>query len=625
MADNSKKDKLLEEGQKLVARGQFDKAAKVYEQLVALEPSAINQRQKLAEILIKAGRSADARKEFEAIGSHFSNNGFYLKAIAVYKQLQKFFPTDIAISLTLARLNEKHGLTANALSEYKQVYDYYEKDGNVPEALLILDKMQNVDPQNITIKIKLAEACFQCGKKEDTYTIFSRAASLLQERGDSAGVSKLNARILELFPDKSEFMLELFAGQVMSGNAAGAVNGLQGILRGNPNNRRAWDTIIEAFRRLDQPQKVKVAYKHYIKMLPDESAAMAGLMFCSVAERDVTGTLELLNLYEKNLLSAGMLADLEKLYRALIEIDPVNVNVLEGLIRVVKAAGNESEVNLLSDRLGSLSRVSGKSAPEPIFQASEPTLQNYADFRSPAETVAPVSFELRSDGADVLSSVEPDAVLTDFSAFEAEEELLEAEELTLPLDDDIEIELDIDDDSVFGSPDKEVVGEILDNNDWMDSVSELFDKITTAPSGVKYGSEMETSDARSHYDLGLAFKEMGLYDEAINEFRKASSDSDRRMACLIMQGACLRERGEYDTAINMLNTLLKPGLSLEDSSAAKYELALAYDAVGNTDESTRLLSEIDFINHDFRDVSSRLNASNSDNPLDFSDDDLNNF
>lgn len=626
MADSSKKDKLIEEGQKFVVRGQFDKAAKVYEQLVALEPSAINQRQKLAEILIKAGRSADARKEFESIGSHFSNNGFYLKAIAVYKQLQKLFPADITISLTLARLNEKHGLTANALSEYKQVYDYYEKEGNVSEALLILDKMQIVDPQNITVKIKLAEASFQCGKKEDAYTLFAKVASLLQERGDYAGVAKLNARVQELFPNKLDFMLELLAGQVASGNAAGALNGLQGILHSNPHNSRAWDIIIEAYKRLNQPQKVKVAYQHYHKMLPDEPAAMAGLILCSVAERDVKGTLELLEYYEKPLISAGLLGDLENSYRALDEIDPININVLEGLIRVVQAAGNDREAVVLSDKLESLAKVSRKNHHEPAILHPDADISADTAFISAIETDSPVLPETLPDPPGVSASVDSSIDFPDFSMPVTEEMALEpADPAVLKEDDDIEIELDIDDDSEFGVQTEEIVGDMLNNDDWMDSVGELFDKITTAPSGVKYGNEMETSDAQSHFDLGLAFKEMGLLDEAINEFRKASSDSGRRMPCLIMQGACLRERGEYDTAINMLNTLLKSGLSLEDSSAAKYELALAYDAVGNTDESTRLLNEIDFINHDFRDVSSRLHASNRNNTLDFSDDDLNNF
>ncbi|MFH1026705.1 MAG: tetratricopeptide repeat protein, partial [Pseudomonadota bacterium] len=284
MAVSSKKDKLIEEAQKLVLRGQLDKAVKIYEQVMALEPSAINLRQKLAELLIKAGRIDDARKEFETIGRHFSKNGFYLKAIAVYKQLQKLFPADYLISLTLAELNEKHGLTANALSEYKLVFDYYEKFGNSSEALKILDKMQAVDPGNVPIKIKLAEAYYQNNKKDESYALFSKTASILQERGENATLSKLNTRIQQLFPEKTGFVLEVFSEQIANGNAASIMNGLQGHLRSHPNDKRAWDLIVEAYRQLDQPQKIRAAYQHYFKFFPTDPVPMAGIISCHAAE-----------------------------------------------------------------------------------------------------------------------------------------------------------------------------------------------------------------------------------------------------------------------------------------------------------------------------------------------------
>ncbi len=625
MAVISKKDKLIEEAQKLITRGQFDKAAKSYEQVLSLEPSAINHRQKLAELLIKAGRFEDARKEFETIGKHFSNNGFYLKAIAVYKQLQKLFPSDISISLTLAGLNEKHGLTANALSEYKLVYDYFEKNGPPVEALKILDKMQVADPQNVTVKIKLAEAYFQNGKKDDAYALFVKTAGLLIDRGDSAGVSKLSARVIQLLPKKSDFMLEVLTAQVMSGNTVKAVNALQGLLRNNPGDKRLWDLIVEAYKRTDQPQRVKLAYQHYHKMLPAEPAPKLGLMFCCAAERDVKGALDLLELHEKSLISAGLLVEMEKLYRTLDEIDPINVKVLEGLIRVVKAAGDERAVTVFSDKLNSISRISAQEPLEPDLVESGPGLYEDAGFFSESGTDSSFSSEFQQGQIEAFNKDDTGLSLLNETATEVESDIVELDDLSQFAEEDIEIELDIDDDSeaVFSS--ENIVGDVLDNNGWLDSVGDLFDTIATAPSGVRYGSEMESSDAQSHFDLGLAFKEMGLFDEAINEFRKASSDSARRMACLIMQGACLRERGEFDTAINMLNTLLKPGLSSDDSCAIKYELVLTYESSGNTEEATRLLNEIDSDNPHFRDVSSRLNAANVENALDFSDDDFKNF
>ncbi|MBV5341347.1 MAG: tetratricopeptide repeat protein [Deltaproteobacteria bacterium] len=588
MADSSKKDKLIENAQKFVLRGQFDKAAKVYEQILNLEPAAVNLRQKLAELLIKSGCIDDARKELETIGKHFSKNGFYLKAIAVYKQLQKLFPADISLSLMLAKLNEKHGLVANALSEYKLVYEFHEKTGNISEALGILACMQNVDPQNIPIKIKLAEAYFQQGKKDESYALFTKTISLLLERSDNTTLSKVCGRIQQLFPDKPDFMLEVFAGQIDQGNAVTAINGLQNLLRSNPNIKRAWDLIVMAYQSLEQSQRVKIAYQHYLKFFPTEPAAMLGLISSVTEEHNLKGALELLDQYEAPLISAGFLQQLEQAYHSLDKIDPINVRVLEGLIRLADATGNEDELSSLSSKLQSLRSVSGRVQNDFPFSGEKPSEQ------AQIPVFAPTEDEPADTAVDPLQHS----------------------------DEEIEIEIDID--SPFGSLDQEIATAPLEGN-WLDSVSDLFDSITTAPSGVKFSSEMESSDAQSHFDLGQAFKEMGLYDEAINEFRQASLDASRRVECMIMQCACLRERGEVENAITMLRALLKPGLSVVESCAVKYELATGYEAAGKTEEANILLNEINIANPGFRDISSRLNEANHPDSLDFSDDDLNEF
>jgi tetratricopeptide (TPR) repeat protein len=588
MADSSKKEKLIENAQKFVLRGQFDKAAKAYEQILTLEPAAVNLRQKLAELLIKSGLYDDARKELETIGKHFSKNGFYLKAIAVYKQLQKLFPADISLSLMLAKLNEKHGLVANALSEYKLVYEFHEKAGNISEALGILACMQNVDPQNIPIKIKLAEAYAQQGKKDESYALFTKTVSLLLEKSDNAALSKVCGRIQQLFPDKPDFMLEVLAGQIDQGNAATAIIGLQNLLRSNPNIKRAWDLIVMAYQSLEQPQRVKIAYQHYLKFFPTEPAAILGLISSVTEEQNLKGALELLEQYEAPLISAGFLQQLEQAYHSLDKIDPINIRVLEGLIRLANATGNEDELSSLTSKLQSLCSVSGRVENDSPFSSKKPSEQAHIPVFAPPEA------ESSDTAVDTIPHPE----------------------------EDIEIEIDID--SPFGLLDQETAAATLEDS-WLDSVGDLFDFITTAPRGVKFGHEMESSDAQTHFDLGQAFKEMGLYDEAINEFRQASLDASRRVECLIMQCACLRERGEVEKAITMLRALLKPGLSEVESCAVKYELATGYEAAGKTEEANILLNEINIANPAFRDISSCLDEANHPDSLDFSDDDLEEF
>lgn len=623
MAVISKKDKLIEESQKFALRGQFDKAAKAYEQILALEPAAVNLRQKLAELLIKCGRNDEARKELETIGKYFSKNGFYLKAIAVNKQLQKLFPADISLSMTLAELNEKHGLIANSLSEYKRIYEFHEKAGNIPEALSILNRMQNVDPQNIPIKIKLAEAYVQRGKKEESYAVFAKTAYLLLERSDNATFSNLCDRVQQLFPEKPDFMLEVLSEQISQGNIATAMDSLQSFLRSNPNKKRAWDLIVHAYQLLEQPQRVKIAYQHYLKFFPAEPVAMLGLILSVTAEQNLAVALKLLDQYEAPLTSAGFLQQLEQVYHSLDKIDPLNTKVLEGLIRVATATGNESEVRSLTSKLQSLHNFSGGVQNDSTGPESPPVLFDEQPLGTLESSDSPFFGERFSE----------QTTIPDFGVSKSErspETVSDAERLDSDNDtfqqpeEEIEIDIEIDVDSPFGSLDQEINTASVHDN-WLDSVGVLFDTIDTAPRGVKFGNEMEGSDAQSHFDLGQAFKEMGLYDEAINEFRQASQDASLRVECLIMQCACLRERGELEKAIAMLLALLKPGLSKEESCAVKYELATGYEAAGKIEEANILLNEINDTNPGFRDINSRLNAANHSDPLVFSDEDLKDF
>lgn len=622
MSAGSKKDRLIEEAQKHVLKGQFDKAVKLYEQIMSLDPSAINLRQKYAELMIKAGRVDDARKEFETIGKYFSGNGFYLKAIAVYKQLQKLFPADLSISLTLAELNEKHGLTANALAEYKLVCDSYEKSGNIPEYLKVLDKMQNVEPGNVPIKIKLAEAYSQNSRKNEAYSLFVRSAVMLQERGDIATLSRLAARVQQLFPEKTDYMIEVITEQVTNGNAACAVNSLQTLLRSNPNDKRVWDLTVETYRRIQQPQKVKLAYQHYLKLFPNDPVPMLGHISCASDEGNLTDAIELLDRFENTIISAGLADELNHIYQSLANIDPINVRLIEGMIGLARATNRESDVFSLSSKLQSLKPLSDMQSEAPPQDGPAPDFKDEVSdfsFEETGETFTATGLNL----PDFANVTEAETTVEAETAVASPQDEQRSQP-DFPDDLEIEIELDIDENpEELIEPAGGDKGSADDN--WLDSVGGLFDSISTSPRGVRFGDEMDSADTQSHFDLGLAFREMGLYDEAINEFRQAAQDSSRRLACLTMQGACLRDRGEHDTAINVLSSLLKPGLGLEESSMVKYELALTYESYGDTAKATQYLNEIVEANPGFRDVTSRLNAANLEVSLDFSDEELKNF
>jgi tetratricopeptide (TPR) repeat protein len=218
-----------------------------------------------------------------------------------------------------------------------------------------------------------------------------------------------------------------------------------------------------------------------------------------------------------------------------------------------------------------------------------------------------VSFvHLETDASAVDEQAAPDDEVETSAVESAEEEF--------------EIEVDIEGGAVVPTEEPPVAAP---EADWLAEVGNMLDKIGTKAGKVKFGAGLDGSDAQSHYDLGMAFLEMGLYDESFKEFRQASADTDRRFECFVFQGVCLREKGDLANAEMILRALLNPELAAENMCAVKYELALTCEAGGKPEEYVALLTEIDKEDRTFRDVRSRLDsASGNKDAFDFSDDDF---
>lgn len=607
-----KKEKLIDEAQKLVLRGQFEKAIKLYEQALALDSSALNLHQKLAELYVKTGRSANARTEFETIGASYAANGFYLKAIAVYKQIQKLFPEDPSVTLTLASLNEKHGLYGNALIEYKRVYDHYDKLQQVSDAISILEKMLSVDSKNINILFKLADTLFRQGMPDQAYHQFQQLAQVLIEREDVDGFVRLAARIVNLYPERDAFVPEVLSHYLETGDAVRVLRVLQALLKLNPRDGRLWELLTDCFKKQDNQQKLKAAYERFLVYCPESLTAKIGLITLAADQEDSATALTLLDSHEQALIDAGQSESLEHVYKTLVKGDPINLALLNRLKRFYHLTGkNKGEVGSLESTIQSLQLVEdGLQEPCEIKVAEFPDEVPGSELGTTPELL-PLSTEtsetvtVSSQNGVAVSSEPEDVSPGTFGVGE------------------FEIEFEIDDVSDDGSANvaRDVSGEV-----WLASIEEMFDAVATNPRGVRFADGPDSADAQSHYDLGLAFKEMGMFDDAISEFRLASADPIRKIRCLLLQGVCLREKGQLDTSENLLTVLLNPDLTVDELCAIKYELALTLELQGHHERATALLAEVQKANSHFRDVQERLTATTqSERQLPFSDEDIDGF
>jgi len=93
-------------------------------------------------------------------------------------------------------------------------------------------------------------------------------------------------------------------------------------------------------------------------------------------------------------------------------------------------------------------------------------------------------------------------------------------------------------------------------------------------------------DAEMHYHLGIAYKEMELFDYAISEFELASSSPSMQFDCYIMLGNCYMEKGDFNRSIEFykMSSAIQ-GLSNEKLARLHFNLGLAYEANGMVSEA----------------------------------------
>jgi pilus assembly protein FimV len=120
-------------------------------------------------------------------------------------------------------------------------------------------------------------------------------------------------------------------------------------------------------------------------------------------------------------------------------------------------------------------------------------------------------------------------------------------------------------------------------------------------------------DPETHYNLGIAFREMGLLDEAIGELQKTCQAVDRGhpfpqvMQTYTWLAQCFLDKGVPEAAIRWyLKALESPGIDGETSTALHYELASAYETAGNKQAALKHFLEVYGRNIDYRDVAERI-------------------
>src|SRR5438067_2206265 len=156
-------------------------------------------------------------------------------------------------------------------------------------------------------------------------------------------------------------------------------------------------------------------------------------------------------------------------------------------------------------------------------------------------------------------------------------------------------------------PERDTRMKVADEEPTSDEEQDFQDMLQRFKQGID--ENIDEADFQAHYDLGVAFKEMGLLDEAIAELQKALRAPEGKLRSSEALGVCFVEKGAFVVAESILRRALDlPASGDQERLGILYWLARALEEQGKRVEARDLYGRVFAVDIRFKDVGARAKA-----------------
>ncbi|MDQ3296882.1 MAG: tetratricopeptide repeat protein [Myxococcota bacterium] len=275
----------MDAARKFVDKGQIDKAVKEYLRIVHEDPKDVRVWLKIGDLYARKGSKQDAIETYVKVARFYHEQAFFLKAIAVYKQILKLDPRLVNVILKLAEIYRQIGSMAEAMQHFESVAAHFHREGNTKEALATVRKLVDLDPENIATRIKLAELYSKEGIVEEAANEFSLACEQLRRQNRQDDFIKVAERLLWHKPDNHALNRELADLYLRRNDPRRALQKLQACFKADPRDVETLGLLAQAFQGLDQKAKTVSVLKELARIhIENKHRDKAGNVYRKILE-----------------------------------------------------------------------------------------------------------------------------------------------------------------------------------------------------------------------------------------------------------------------------------------------------------------------------------------------------
>ena len=576
-----------------MTKNKLDEAIQLYEKALSLNPEDPVTMNEIAEAYKKKGDLNNAKKYLWDALEAYKNLEYYPNAIAIAKKLLNLGEDELEIMEIMADLYSKQGLIGDAISAYYGLAEKFMKEKDIDGVLTTYKKIVELTPKKADIRLKLADIFVSQGKIDEAIEQYLEVEKIYREQGRVEDADQIKMKIAELKgevveeaptpapeAEKEEFVFEQAKPVFEESKETAPVEEAEPLIEEEVAESTE-EELVSAIEGEDtipgvpQPETVSV-----------EKAVSDWMDWVTLAElyesvQSIDDAVEYYTKAADYFFETGDYEKAEELYAKVSKLKPFELRPIQKLIQIALKTNDKSKAveAYISLHICLKKRGAEEEAQKALEKAlaidpHHPALQEYFPELAVEEEVKE---EVKKEKVAEKPAKAKKEKKEEVAEINFEELLKEEEEA-------ISIKLQ------EPTPGEENIEYLLEQ-----FKEKIFENIST-------------EDFSSHYDLGLSYKEMGLIDEAINEFKIAMRGERERLKSLEMLGLCYEDKGDLKTAELIYKRAIEKETQKDPVKmlAFHYHLGDIYARQGKLKEAIKEFKEIVEIDPDFGDVKEKI-------------------
>jgi tetratricopeptide (TPR) repeat protein len=353
------KAKAIRAAEKYLAQGKIPSAIQEYLSIVEHDADDFNALNTLGDLYARVEKKSEAVACYRRVAEHYREQGFTLKAVAMYKKLTRFGVDDHKTVLALASLYEQQGLMLDARRQYLIAADSFTRAGNSREALDVLRRIADLDPSNTEVRLRLADSFAGENLPDLAAEAYTEAGERLAARKEFEQALDAFTKSLTLRPASHAALHGLLAAHTALGTPDEAAEVLEQAVRDRPGDLELRAMLARAYVEAEDAARAESATRELVGRDPSSFMLLFDVARLFLRQGNTEDATRLLGWVAEPALAARQDALLVELLQETLARNPEQLEAHRMLVRAYDSTHDDARLRTALERFADAAEATG--------------------------------------------------------------------------------------------------------------------------------------------------------------------------------------------------------------------------------------------------------------------------